>query len=306
MARCATGNARHFSNTDPILELHKKLPRGLRQIVGVRIQIEILVGRADIKNRKRIQLVAQQRLNVEAAVEIVILRDQAQEQFARELVIDARAQDITAEDLSAIGIIQLRIRILRLDDEPLHRLDRRPHLKIVSSAQNRIVQVARNKTSVLPIESHRYRIAEIAVDVDLETANSLKNFLVKALRAKHRTDENIGLPLQLEIDGGPNPIVFAHVGIIPKPAGVHARIETIDQFRVRIKKIPRPKDGLAIIIAGHEPIIRSKRRTGGPIVKIETPMPGVTFKACVDRVAAKRFAVKRRGVFAAIEMALDS
>lgn len=114
------------------MKLHEKLPRGLRQIVAVGIKIEILVRGADVENRKGIQLVAQQRLDIEAAAEIVVLGDQAQKQLAGELIIEARPQNIAVKNLTAVGVMQFGIRVLRLDDEALHRLNGRPHLEIVA------------------------------------------------------------------------------------------------------------------------------------------------------------------------------
>ena len=109
-----------------ILKLEEELPAALAEearrvvrLAGVGEPVEV-VRRADVQGREGVELVGDQRIDFEAFAEVVVLHHGPHEKLAGELVADAGAGDVAAEErLAGLPVRQLGIDEAWLDDQAL-------------------------------------------------------------------------------------------------------------------------------------------------------------------------------------------
>ena len=77
-----------------VLQFEKILPGSLLDSEG-RSKISESIRGTGIENRERVQLVAQQRIEVDRFVELIVLPNDAQKELRRELIDSYRAGNVT-------------------------------------------------------------------------------------------------------------------------------------------------------------------------------------------------------------------
>ena len=124
------------------------------------------MGRTHMKHGERAYTVGHERIDFEALRKIVVLNDQASQQLASELVVKARAKNISAEHfISSIRVLEVRVVDLRLDNQALCGPERCVRSEAAAITQEWIVYISRDRLSQVHVKSNLDSLAEVAVDI---------------------------------------------------------------------------------------------------------------------------------------------
>ena len=134
------------SNPEQVLELHEILPVRLNEISVVQI-IDRAMRRTYKEDGKRVDLIRQQRFDVEELTEIVILNHEPRKEFLCELVIGPSPEDIPVAKLVSLSVLQIEMIEPRLYNEPVKGFDRPVYTEFHHVSRERNSFVSRDRPS---------------------------------------------------------------------------------------------------------------------------------------------------------------
>ena len=122
-----------------------------------------------MKHGERAYTVGHERIDFEALRKIVVLNDQASQQLASELVVKARAKNISPEHfISSIRVLEVRVIDLRLDNQALCGPERCVRSEAAAVTQEWILYISRDRLSQVHVKSNLDSLARVAADITEE------------------------------------------------------------------------------------------------------------------------------------------
>ena len=208
------------------------------------------------ENGKRVDLVRQQRFDVEPLTEIIVLNHKPQKELLCELVFGSSAEDIPFAKLVSFSVLQLEMIESRFYNKPVQRFDRPvyPELHHVSRERNRFISCyspSHENPKTAPDQ-----ISEFSKYLTISVLLIGKFLSFKSLRPVDVLHIYGSLPFHSQKQTRADSVVLNNSIIVPNSDQVKSRLNLNEEGIFRIEVVLIVKRTLPSMIPRLETVIR--------------------------------------------------